>query len=80
MTSHTMKLSVNGQISIPSEVRKRWNVIKMTVVDCGDHLVIRPAPDDPVSALAGKYAGRGPSVDEMRAIARAEDAARDRSR
>ena len=75
-----MKRSVNGQISVPSEVRKRWNVKNVTVVDCGDHLVIRPTPDDPVSALTGKYAGRGPTVDEMRAIARSEDAERERSR
>ena len=73
MTSYTMRLSVNGQLSIPSSVRKRWNVVHMTVVDCGDHLVIRPTPEDPVAAVAGKYAGLGPTSDEVRALARAQE-------
>ena len=77
MTAYTMRLSVNGQLSIPSSVRKRWNVIHMTVVDCGDHLVIRPTPEDPVAALAGKYAGSGPSSEAMRALARSEEEERE---
>lgn len=45
--------------------------------DHGDHIVLRPAPDDPVAAVRGIFANEmrgGPTVDEMRAIARAEEA------
>lgn len=77
MTTYTMKLSGNGQISIPAKVRSRWAVIELTVVDCGDHLVVRPAPADPVRALAGKYAGRVRSTDEIRAEERVADTARE---
>jgi len=80
MTAYTMRLSVNGQLSIPSSVRNRWNVIQMTVVDCGDHLVIRPTPEDPVAALAGKYARGGPTSDVMRALARSEEDEREDAR
>ena len=80
MTTYTMKLSGNGQISIPAKVRSRWAVTQLTVVDCGDHLVVRPAPADPVQALAGKYAGRVKSTDELRKAERAADAAREKLR
>ncbi len=77
MTTYAMKLSGNGQISIPAKVRSRWAVTALTVVDCGDHLVVRPAPADPVRALAGKYAGRVRSTDEIRAAERVADATRE---
>ncbi len=74
-----MKVSRNGQVSIPAEVRARWgNPERMTVVDLGDHIAMRPTPDDPLDALMGKYRGRGPSTDEMRAMDRADDEARER--
>ncbi len=49
----------------------------MMAEDHGDHIVLRPAPDDPVAAVRGIFANEmrgGPTVDEMRAIARAEEA------
>ncbi len=77
----TMKVSRNGQVSIPAEVRARWGEVeRVTIVDLGDHIAMRPTPDDPVKALRGKYRGRGRSTDEMRAMARAEDEARERRR
>lgn len=46
----------------------------MTVEDRGDELVIRPAPDDPIQAAAGAFAGRIPhSSEELRRMAREED-------
>jgi AbrB family looped-hinge helix DNA binding protein len=64
---HVMTVSRNGQVSIPAETRARWNTRRVTVVDLGDRVVMRPMPEDPVAALKGKYAGRGPSTDAARA-------------
>lgn len=61
-----MKVSSNGQVSIPAETRARWQTERVIVVDLGDRIVMRPYPEDPVGSLVGKYAGRGPSTDEAR--------------
>lgn len=77
-TSYVMKVSSNGQVSIPAEARARWMTDQVVVVDLGDRVVLRPMPADPVGALRGKYRGRGPSTTEARAAARAEDERRER--
>ena len=77
-TSYVMKVSSNGQVSIPAEARARWGAEQVVVVDLGDRVVLRPLPSDPVAALRGKYRGRGPSTDAARRKARNEDAARRR--
>jgi hypothetical protein len=46
----------------------------MLVLDLGDRIVMRPLPDDPLGEIRGKYRGRGPSTDEARREARAEEA------
>lgn len=76
-TSYVMKVSSNGQVSIPAEARARWHAEKMLVVDLGDRLVIRPLPDDAIGSVTGKYKG-GPTTDEVRRRAREEDAAAER--
>jgi AbrB family looped-hinge helix DNA binding protein len=73
-TSYIMKVSQNGQVSIPADVRARWNAERVVVVDLGDRVVLRPMPDDPVSELVGKYQG-GPTTDAARRRARADDVA-----
>lgn len=73
-TSYVMKVSTNGQVSIPAEARARWNVERVVVVDLGDRVVLRPLPDDPIGDLVGKYR-HGPTTNEARRRARAEDAA-----
>lgn len=73
-----MKVSRNGQVSIPATARARWRTERVVVVDLGDRLVIRPLPSDPVDELIGKYANRGPTSSSARASARAEDARRER--
>lgn len=73
--SYVMKVSSNGQVSIPAEARARWNVDRVVVVDLGDRVVLRPLPADPIGSLAGKYRGRGTSTDQARREARAEEAA-----
>jgi AbrB family looped-hinge helix DNA binding protein len=61
-TSYVMKVSRNGQVSIPAEARARWSAERVVVVDLGDRVVLRPLPDDPVGDLVGKYRG-GPTTD-----------------
>jgi bifunctional DNA-binding transcriptional regulator/antitoxin component of YhaV-PrlF toxin-antitoxin module len=72
---YVMKVSANGQVSIPAATRSRWRTARVLVVDLGDRVVLRPLPDDPVGALVGKYRARGPSTDDARRRARSEDAA-----
>ena len=53
---HNMKVTSAGQISLPAEVRRRWGTSRVRIVDHGDHLVVEPAPDDPIAALRGCFA------------------------
>jgi len=69
-TEHIMTVSRNGQVSIPADARARWNTRKVIVVDLGDRVVMRPAPEQPINELEGKYRGRGPSADTARHLAR----------
>lgn len=73
-TSYVMKVSCNGQVTIPAEVRTRWKADRVAVVDLGDRMVVRPLPEDPVGDLVGKYP-RSPSTDSTRRRARADDGA-----
>lgn len=76
--SYVMKVSSNGQVSIPAPARARWTADKVVVVDLGDRVVLRPLPDDPTGDLRGKYRGRGPDTSRARNEARADDAAHER--
>jgi len=73
-----MKVSSNGQVSIPAAARARWKVDRVLVADLGDRVVVRPLPPEPVAELQGKYRGRGPSSERDRRQARIEDASRER--
>jgi len=73
-TNYVMKVSSNGQVSIPAETRTRWMTDRVVVVDLGDRIVMRPLPDDPVGELVGKYGGRGPTTMAARAAERVEAA------
>lgn len=63
-----MKISKGGQVSIPAPIRKRWGTKTITLDDQGDQIVLRPAPDDPIEAAAGAFAGeaRGIGLDTIR--------------
>jgi AbrB family looped-hinge helix DNA binding protein len=63
-----MKISKGGQVSIPAPIRKRWGTTTVTLEDRGGEIVLRPAPDDPIAAAAGAFAGegRGPGLDTIR--------------
>lgn len=78
VTTYVMKVSSNGQVSIPAEARARWMADRVVVVDLGDRVVLRPLPEDPVGALRGKYRGRRPGTTAARAAARSEGGRRDR--
>ena len=45
-----------GQVSIPAEVRHRWGTSTVAIEDEGDRIVLRPVPDDPITALRGSLA------------------------
>jgi bifunctional DNA-binding transcriptional regulator/antitoxin component of YhaV-PrlF toxin-antitoxin module len=73
--SYVMRVSSNGQASIPAEAPARWAADKVVMVDLGDRVVVRPLPAEPVRELRGKYTGRGPSTDRARREARTDEAA-----
>jgi AbrB family looped-hinge helix DNA binding protein len=68
-------ISKGGQISVPAEVRKRWNTRRLQVEDRGDELVIRPAPEDPIAAARGIFKGRiALTSEQLRQLEREEEA------
>ncbi len=58
-----MRISKGGQVSIPAPVRHRWGTTAITVDDQGDRLVIEPAPEDPIDAVAGLWSEYFEDVD-----------------
>jgi len=63
---------------VPAVVRKRWGTRTVLAEDHGDYLVLRPVPDDPLAAVRGALTAEmsgGPATDQLRAGARAEEAA-----
>jgi AbrB family looped-hinge helix DNA binding protein len=82
MTATVMKVTKNGQISIPADVRHRWKTDRVMVFDTPGGLVVRPFDADAIHKLRGKYKPPPgtPSVDEQRRIDREEEAERDEAR
>lgn len=70
----TATISRGGQVSIPAEIRHRWGVSRVILVDRGDAIELRPLPDDPIAAALGSLKGPGPTTDEIRAQLREEEA------
>lgn len=54
--SKRLAISSGGQVSVPAAVRKRWRTRTVLAEDRGDHMVLRPVPDDPVAAAVGAFA------------------------
>lgn len=76
MTATRVTVSRNGQVSVPAAVRHRWRTRSVLVIDKGDYAIVRPIPDDPVTALEGAHAGPGMTTEKARAAERdAEQAA-----
>jgi bifunctional DNA-binding transcriptional regulator/antitoxin component of YhaV-PrlF toxin-antitoxin module len=76
-TNYVMKVSSNGQVSIPAPARARWNADRVVMVDLGDRVVLRPLPAEPVAELRGKYGRGAGSSDRIRRQSRIDDAARE---
>lgn len=74
MIMKRLKISAGGQVSVPAAVRQRWKTRVVVADDRGDHLILRPAPEDPIEAARGAFKDYpGPSVDEMRRESREEE-------
>jgi AbrB family looped-hinge helix DNA binding protein len=71
-----INITERGQISIPSDIRRKWQVRRVLLVDEGDRVVLRPVPDDPVASVLGKYSWIEATSDEMRDEDRAVDVER----
>lgn len=71
-----VKVSQNGQVSIPAVVRRRWGTKEVIILDKGDRLIVRPVL--PLDELVGRYEDApGPTTDELRAMDREEEARRE---
>ncbi len=70
---HHATITKSGQMSVPASIRHRWNARKVVIVDNGSHIVVSPVPDDPIAAFRGSLAGRGPTSEEARRMAREEE-------
>lgn len=70
-------ISRGGQVSIPADIRHRWGVRRVLLVERDDGLFVRPLPDDPIGAVMGSLAGPGPTTDEIRQQLRDEERAAD---
>ena len=75
MTATRVTVSRNGQVSVPAAVRHRWRTRSVLVIDKGDYVIVRPIPDDPVTALEGAHAGPGMATEKARAAERAAEQA-----
>ena len=73
------KITTGGQISLPASVRSRWGTKVVAVEDLGDHVVVRPLPDDPIAAARGALK-EGVSTGVLRETAREDEAAAERRR
>lgn len=80
MASTIVVVSRNGQISVPAEVRHRWDTKTVLVIDRGNYAIVRPVPDDPVTALRGSYAGPGPTAEDARSADRTAESDREERR
>lgn len=60
---------------MPAVVRKRWGTRSVLAEDRGDHVVLRPAPDDPVAAAVGVFAEEIAALgsDDAKQLDREED-------
>ena len=75
------RITAAGQMSIPAEIRERWQAGTVVIEDEGDRIVVRPTQDDPVDALIGIFSGgpgRVPSDVAIRQLRAADNRAADR--
>lgn len=70
------KVTSNGQVSLPAELRHRWGTSSVLVIDRGDYAIVRPIPSNTVAALKGAHTGPGPTSEVARRADREADARR----
>jgi bifunctional DNA-binding transcriptional regulator/antitoxin component of YhaV-PrlF toxin-antitoxin module len=70
---NSYKITTSGQFTLPASIRRRWRAGRVLVEDHGDHVVVRPVPEDPIAAVRGIFKGRIGSVDELRRRAREDE-------
>ena len=75
MTAVRAKVTRNGQVSLPAELRHRWDASAVLVIDRGDYAIVRPIPEDVVAALQGSHGGPGPTSESARQTERAAETA-----
>ncbi len=77
-----IRITRGGQVSVPAEIRHRWGGSTITMEDLGDHIVLRPAPDDLIAATRGSLRDLAADVssEQMRAAAREEESAAEERR
>lgn len=74
MASVKAKVTRNGQVSLPAELRHRWAAGSVLVIDRGDYAIVRPIPDDTIATVLGSHAGPGPTSEQARAAERESEA------
>lgn len=57
MSMKTVRLTRGGQVSVPADIRHRWDTSTLTLEDHGDHVVLRPSERDPITAARGALKG-----------------------
>jgi AbrB family looped-hinge helix DNA binding protein len=73
------KITRGGQVSLPATIRRRWGTKRVAVDDRGDHIVLRPVPDDPIAAARGSLKGLvSVPTARLREIAREDEATAER--
>jgi hypothetical protein len=76
-----MKITSSGQISLPADVRRRWGVSRVRLVDHGDHVTLEPIPDDVFAATFGRFKSKtGLTSDDLKRIEREAEAEREERR
>lgn len=78
VSTHVMRVTAAGQISLPAEVRRRWGASRVRITDEGGRLVVEPASDNPIADLIGILSGPGRSSEEMEAEEREVELERER--
>ncbi|MGH3505058.1 MAG: AbrB/MazE/SpoVT family DNA-binding domain-containing protein [Nocardioidaceae bacterium] len=77
MDATPARVTRNGQVSLPAELRHRWATGTVLVIDRGDYAIVRPIPADPLATLRGAHAGPGPTTEQVRAAEREAEAERE---
>lgn len=75
MVMKMRRITAGGQVSLPAEVRQRWQTNIVGVEDLGDRVVLRPLPEDPIAAARGALKGRLSPSERLRAKARQDEVA-----